>query len=126
MDIFKIVTFEQDILSTPKIFYDCGLFNLIIHIARDFNEIGFNYIHTPIITSSDAEGAGEMFQVTTLDNTKIDNYGNIIADSTQDAIMMYEDNDTIINNYAGGLISANGSGAISTKTSDARLATAAQ
>ncbi len=28
---------------------------------------GFNYIHTPIITSSDAEGAGEMFQVTTLD-----------------------------------------------------------
>ncbi len=54
------------------------------------------------------------------DNTKIDNYGDIIADSTQDAIMMYEDNDTIINNYAGGLISANGSGAIATKTSDAQ------
>ena len=33
---------------------------------------------------------------------------------------MYEDNDTIINNYAGGLISANGSGAIATKTSDAQ------
>ena len=41
-------------------------------IHKFFNEKGFNYIHTPIITSSDAEGAGEMFQVTTLDNTKID------------------------------------------------------
>ena len=41
-------------------------------VHKFFNEIGFNYIHTPIITSSDAEGAGEMFQVTTLDNTKID------------------------------------------------------
>ena len=36
-------------------------------VHKFFNEIGFNYIHTPIITSSDAEGAGEMFQVTTLD-----------------------------------------------------------
>ena len=33
---------------------------------------------------------------------------------------MYEDNDTVINNYSGGLISANGSGAIATKTSDAQ------
>ena len=32
-----------------------------------FNERGFLYIHTPIITGSDCEGAGEMFQVTTLD-----------------------------------------------------------
>ena len=32
-----------------------------------FNERGFIYVHTPIITCSDAEGAGEMFQVTTLD-----------------------------------------------------------
>ncbi len=32
-----------------------------------FQERGFQYIHTPIITASDAEGAGEMFQVTTLD-----------------------------------------------------------
>ena len=31
-----------------------------------FNENNFVYVHTPIITSSDAEGAGEMFQVTTL------------------------------------------------------------
>jgi len=32
-----------------------------------FNERGFQYVHTPIITASDCEGAGEMFQVTTLD-----------------------------------------------------------
>lgn len=32
-----------------------------------FHERGFYYVHTPIITSSDAEGAGQMFQVTTLD-----------------------------------------------------------
>ena len=35
-------------------------------IHRFFQERGFVYIHTPIITGSDAEGAGEMFQVTTL------------------------------------------------------------
>jgi len=31
-----------------------------------FNKNGFLYIHTPLITSSDCEGAGEMFQVTTI------------------------------------------------------------
>ncbi len=36
-------------------------------IHKYFNDKGFCYLHTPIITSSDAEGAGEMFQVTTLD-----------------------------------------------------------
>jgi len=36
-------------------------------IHRYFNENGFQYIHTPIITSADGEGAGAMFQVTTLD-----------------------------------------------------------
>ncbi|MFN5786154.1 MAG: asparagine--tRNA ligase [Flavobacteriia bacterium] len=35
-----------------------------------FNDRGFFYIHTPIITGSDAEGAGEMFRVTTLDPTQ--------------------------------------------------------
>jgi len=40
-------------------------------VHKFFNEKGFNYINTPIITSSDAEGAGEMFQVTTLNNTKV-------------------------------------------------------
>ncbi len=36
-------------------------------IHRFFQENNFVYVHTPIITSSDAEGAGEMFQVSTLD-----------------------------------------------------------
>ncbi len=36
-------------------------------IHKFFQENGFIYIHTPIISASDAEGAGEMFQVTTLD-----------------------------------------------------------
>ena len=36
-------------------------------VHKFFNDKGFVYLHTPIITSSDAEGAGEMFRVTTLD-----------------------------------------------------------
>ena len=36
-------------------------------IHKFFQERGFVYVHTPIITGSDAEGAGEMFKVTTLD-----------------------------------------------------------
>jgi asparaginyl-tRNA synthetase len=40
--------------------------SLAFAIHRFFQENGFLYIHTPIITASDAEGAGEMFQVTTL------------------------------------------------------------
>ncbi|MFQ7290671.1 MAG: asparagine--tRNA ligase [Monoglobales bacterium] len=36
-------------------------------IHRFFQERGFVYVHTPIITGSDCEGAGEMFEVTTLD-----------------------------------------------------------
>ncbi|MFW6226600.1 MAG: asparagine--tRNA ligase [Bacteroidota bacterium] len=40
-------------------------------IHKFFNEKGFINLHSPIITGSDAEGAGEMFQVTTLDLEKI-------------------------------------------------------
>ena len=40
---------------------------LAFAVHQFFNERGFVYIHTPIITASDAEGAGEMFRVTTLD-----------------------------------------------------------
>jgi asparaginyl-tRNA synthetase len=39
---------------------------LAFAIHKFFNDRGFVYMHTPIITSSDAEGAGEMFKVTTL------------------------------------------------------------
>ncbi|NRD24333.1 asparagine--tRNA ligase [Winogradskyella litoriviva] len=41
--------------------------SLSFAIHKYFNENGFNYMHTPIVTGSDAEGAGEMFKVTTLD-----------------------------------------------------------
>ncbi|MET3874950.1 asparagine--tRNA ligase [Chitinophaga sp. OAE865] len=43
---------------------------LAFAVHRFFNERGFVYLHTPIITASDAEGAGEMFRVTTLDMKK--------------------------------------------------------
>ncbi|GAB1395765.1 asparagine--tRNA ligase [Saprospiraceae bacterium] len=43
---------------------------LAFAIHKFFNDKGFVYIHTPIITASDAEGAGEMFRVTTLDAVK--------------------------------------------------------
>jgi asparaginyl-tRNA synthetase len=39
---------------------------LAFAIHKFFNERGFIYLHTPVITASDAEGAGEMFRVTTL------------------------------------------------------------
>lgn len=42
--------------------------SLLAHaIHKFFQDRGFVYVHTPIITSSDCEGAGEMFQVTTMD-----------------------------------------------------------
>lgn len=40
-------------------------------IHKYFNENGFTYVHTPIITGSDCEGAGEMFRVTTFDLNNI-------------------------------------------------------
>ncbi len=40
-------------------------------IHKFFKDRGFNYIHTPILTGSDCEGAGELFQVTTLDMKNI-------------------------------------------------------
>lgn len=48
-------------------------------IHQFFNERGFVYLHTPIITASDAEGAGEMFRVTTLpfENTPKNEAGEI-------------------------------------------------
>ena len=40
-------------------------------VHKLFQEKGFVYVHTPIITSSDCEGAGEMFRVTTMDLNKL-------------------------------------------------------
>ena len=48
-------------------------------VHKFFNDRGFNYIHTPILTGSDAEGAGEMFRVSTLDHKQppLDEKGNV-------------------------------------------------
>jgi asparaginyl-tRNA synthetase len=52
---------------------------LAFAVHKFFNEKGFLYMHTPIITASDAEGAGEMFRVTSLDmmNPPKDEQGQI-------------------------------------------------
>ena len=49
-----------------------------------FMERGFVYVHTPLITSSDCEGAGEMFQVTTLDLKNVPKNEDGSVDYTQD------------------------------------------
>lgn len=53
--------------------------SLAYAIHKFFNDKGFVYLHTPIITASDAEGAGEMFRVTTLpfDNPPRNDDGSI-------------------------------------------------
>ena len=56
--------------------------NMAIAIHKYFHEHGFFYFHTPLITASDCEGAGQMFQVTTknLYDLKKDEEGKIIYD----------------------------------------------
>jgi len=56
--------------------------NMAFAIHQFFHERGFFYFHTPIITASDCEGAGQMFQVTTLNlsNLKKNEQGAIIYD----------------------------------------------
>lgn len=49
-------------------------------VHQFFQERGFYYIHTPIITASDAEGAGEMFQVTSLDMERVAKAGAVDYD----------------------------------------------
>lgn len=53
-------------------------------IHQFFQENNFVYVHTPIITGSDAEGAGEMFQVTTLDLDKLPRAESGKIDYSQD------------------------------------------
>ncbi len=56
--------------------------HMAIAIHKYFHDHGFFYFHTPIITASDCEGAGQMFQVTTknLYDLKKDDNGSIIYD----------------------------------------------
>ncbi|MBR6486942.1 MAG: asparagine--tRNA ligase, partial [Lachnospiraceae bacterium] len=53
-------------------------------IHKFFQERGFVYVHTPLITGSDCEGAGEMFRVTTLDMDEIPRNEEGAIDYTQD------------------------------------------
>ena len=53
-------------------------------IHRYFQDQGFVYVHTPLITGSDCEGAGEMFQVTTMDLTNVPKNGDGSVDFSQD------------------------------------------
>ncbi len=65
-----------------------SVFRLRHHLAfavhQFFNERGFFYLHSPIITGSDAEGAGEMFKVTTLDLNNLPKDENGQIDHGQD------------------------------------------
>ncbi len=51
--------------------------NMAIAVHKYFHDHGFYYFHTPLITASDAEGAGEMFQVTTLDLDRVAKEGKV-------------------------------------------------
>ena len=58
--------------------------SLMFGIHKYFNENGFVYINTPVITGSDAEGAGEMFHVTNLDLENLPKNEEGKVDFTQD------------------------------------------
>ena len=65
-----------------------AIFRIRHHVAfaihHFFHQRGFYYLHSPIITGSDAEGAGEMFRVTTLDLNKLPRTDNNEIDFKED------------------------------------------
>ncbi len=71
--------------TIPHIRTRGNLFNAVFRIRsvsafaihKFFNDRNFVYLNTPIITASDCEGAGEMFQVTTLDLNKVAKSGKV-------------------------------------------------
>lgn len=87
----KRQTFEF-LRTMPSLRVRTNAFNAVFRVRSElafaihkfFNERGFVYVHTPIITASDAEGAGEMFRATTLDlnNLPMDDEGKV--DDRQD------------------------------------------
>ena len=74
--------------SIPTIRPRGNLFNAVFRVRsvaafaihKFFNERNFVYLHTPIITANDCEGAGEMFQVTTLDLDRVAKSGKVDYD----------------------------------------------
>lgn len=71
--------------TIPTIRPRSNLFNAVFRIRsvasfaihKYFNDRNFVYVHTPIITANDCEGAGEMFQVTTLDLDRVAESGKV-------------------------------------------------
>ena len=71
--------------SIPTLRARSNLFNAVFRIRsvaayaihKFFNERNFVYVNTPIITANDCEGAGEMFQVTTLDLDRVASSGKV-------------------------------------------------
>lgn len=81
--------------------------SLAYAIHKFYNDKGFVYLHTPIVTASDAEGAGEMFRVTTFDlnkvplrNLALENHATIFAKKICDSLfnLLGEEEFKIINN----------------------------
>ncbi|MBQ8427052.1 MAG: asparagine--tRNA ligase [Clostridia bacterium] len=78
--------------SIPHLRPRTNTFNAVFKIRSEaafaihsfFNERGFVYVHTPIITGSDCEGAGAMFQVTTLDLDNVNKLDDGTTDYKQD------------------------------------------
>ena len=74
--------------SIPTIRPRGNLFNAVFRVRsvaafaihKFFNERNFVYVNTPIITANDCEGAGEMFQVTTLDLDRVASSGKVSYD----------------------------------------------
>ena len=86
--------------------------HMSVAIHQYFHEHGFYYFHTPLITASDCEGAGQMFQVTTLDlkNPPRDEAGNI--DYAQD--FFGKQTSLTVSGQLEGELAATGLGAIYT------------
>ena len=78
----KYTRLNVEELSLIHIFRVRSLTAYALH--KFFQERGFVYVHTPIITGSDCEGAGEMFRVTTMDMENVPKTEDGAVDYTQD------------------------------------------
>ena len=78
----EVAHFRSRTATFSSIFRIRSRLSFAIH--KFFNESGFIYAHTPILTTADGEGAGESFQVTNLDLNKIPKLKNGEVDLSQD------------------------------------------
>ena len=83
MEFLRTITHLRPRTNTfQAVFRVRSLAAMAIH--KFFQELDFVYVHTPLITGSDCEGAGEMFQVTTLDLNNIPKTEDGKVDFSQD------------------------------------------